>query len=206
MDLLPALPTDQLNRIVSKALSWKRASVYEVGKDNAKGSALPAAIEARKNLIEELNLEYFRALNQCALNHAIKVADPEKDSVVAGLAVPDRSWKHRGQIVMPQGYSFKEARSRFTFQSFLTVPEVLACVNKVKVECFRVASASLFNLSGTTMRPDEFEQLQLTHCESINKLLRETWVNAVRNAIQNSLKDIGKGVLSFFLHRGPNDY
>ena len=193
VDLLPPMPTDQLNRIVTKALSWKRASAFEVGKDGKGGTALPGAVEARKNLIEELNLEYFRALNQCALDHAIQTADPLKDSIVAGLAVPVRARKKSGQIVMPEGYSFKEARHQFTFQSFLTVPEVLACVNKVKVECFRVASASLFNISGATMRPDEFEQLQLTHCESINKLLRETWVNAVRNAIQNSLKDIGKG-------------
>jgi dynein heavy chain, axonemal len=196
VDLLPSMPTDQLNRIVTKALSWKRANMYEVGKDSAapKGAALTSpALEARKNLIEELNLEYFRALNQCALDHTIKTADQQKTSMVAGLQIPMRAHKTAHQIIMPDEYSFKDVRHRFTFQSFLTVPEVLACVNKVKVECFRVASASLFNISGTTMRPDEFEQLQLTHCEHINKLLRETWVNAVRNAIQNSLKDIGKG-------------
>jgi dynein heavy chain len=195
VDLLPSMPTDQMNRITTKALSWKRANVYEVGKDSAatKGVTSPA-LEARKNLIEELNLEYFRALNQCALDHTIRTADQQKTSMVAGLQIPVSVPKIAKQIVMPEEYSFKEVRHRFTFQSFLTVPEVLACVNKVKVECFRVASASLFHISGTTMRPDEFEQLQLSHCETINKLLRETWVNAVRNAIQNSLKDIGKGV------------
>jgi dynein heavy chain len=196
VDLLPSMPTDQLNRIITKALSWKRANVYEIGKDSVAPKAaavISPALEARKNLIDELNLEYFRALNQCALDHTIKTANQQKPSMVAGLQIPVRTQKTAQQIVMPDEYSFKDVRHRFTFQSFLTVPEVLACVNKVKVECFRVASASLFNITGTTMRPDEFEQLQLTHCENINKLLRETWVNAVRNAIQNSLKDIGKG-------------
>lgn len=65
-----------------------------------------------------------------------------------------------GLVSVPK-YPFWEQKEDFTFVSLLTRPEVITALSKVRAECNKVTSMSLFhsNLSKYS-RLEEFEQIQ----------------------------------------------
>eukprot|EP00960_Hanusia_phi_P052213 761318-Hanusia_phi.AAC.6 len=204
VDNLPSISGEQMNRIVTRSISTKK---MKVGEGSASGGnfAVVSLGKSSITLVDEINLEFSRAMNRCILDKAysdnLKLPVASQNSILKSMR-PTPLLKFTSQIFeRPEGYKFEDARYHFTFNSFLTVPAVLNCVNKVKLECFRVATTSLFSYPIGAVRPEEFEQLQVSHREMVNKLLRETWVNSVRNAIQSSLKDIGKGWFNLQEHR-----
>lgn len=78
--------------------------------------------------------------------------------------VPDSSdigsFPSAGLVSVPK-YPFREQKQDFTFVSLLTRPEVITALSKVRAECNKVISMSLFhsNLSKYS-RLEEFEQIQ----------------------------------------------
>lgn len=66
-----------------------------------------------------------------------------------------------GLVSVPE-YPFWEQKEDFTFVSLLTQPEVITALSKVRAECNKVTSMSLFhsNLSKYS-RLEEFEQISL---------------------------------------------
>ena len=65
-----------------------------------------------------------------------------------------------GLVSVPR-YPFREQKEDFTFVSLLTRPEVITALSKVRAECNKVTTMSLFhsNLSKYS-RLEEFEQIQ----------------------------------------------
>ena len=58
-------------------------------------------------------------------------------------------------------YNFEEKYHNFSFKSLLTMSEVFSAISRVKGECNKVASMSLFQVPITkSMRLEEFEQAQ----------------------------------------------
>lgn len=65
-----------------------------------------------------------------------------------------------GLVSVPT-YPFREQKEDFTFVSLLTRPEVITALSKVRAECNKVTSMSLFHSSlSKYSRLEEFEQIQ----------------------------------------------
>lgn len=65
-----------------------------------------------------------------------------------------------GLVSVPE-YPFREQKEDFTFVSLLTRPEVITALSKVRAECNKVTSMSLFHSSlSKYSRLEEFEQIQ----------------------------------------------
>lgn len=65
-----------------------------------------------------------------------------------------------GLVSIPK-YPFREQKEDFTFVSLLTRPEVITALSKVRAECNKVTSMSLFHSSlSKYSRLEEFEQIQ----------------------------------------------
>lgn len=64
-------------------------------------------------------------------------------------------------------YPFEKNRAAFIFNTLLTTPEVISALSKVKAECNRVATMSLFHLTFTkVLRLEEFDLAQSqTHAQ-----------------------------------------
>lgn len=65
-----------------------------------------------------------------------------------------------GLVSVPK-YPFREQKEDFTFVSLLTRSEVITALSKVRAECNKVISMSLFHSSlSKYSRLEEFEQIQ----------------------------------------------
>ena len=65
---------------------------------------------------------------------------------------------------------------------------------QLRSECQKVLKMNLFSTHfSKSAKLEEFEQSQLQACDHVGNYLRDTWSTAVRNAVRNSFKDVGKG-------------
>ena len=201
VDFLPAMTEQQVQRIVKKAVTTKKLLSEHV--DATKG----LLTTEKSSIIEEVNLDYLRALNRCILDqkHSENNRLPlqEQNRTLTALARPGSTWGplRMGCFEMPQGYDYKQNNREFSFRSFVKVPEVLACISKVMQESQRITNSSLFATTTAATRPEEFEQMQVSHREKIAELLREQWVASVNKAVTKSLENIGKGWFNLQEHR-----
>jgi dynein heavy chain len=68
--------------------------------------------------------------------------------------------RERGCVVDIPDYDFDNQFYNFSFVSLLTRKEAIDGLTKVKVECNKVASMSLFQIPNKHMKLEEFEQAQ----------------------------------------------
>lgn len=80
-----------------------------------------------------------------------------------------------GLVSVPK-YPFREQKEHFTFVSLFTRPEVITALNKVRAECNKVITMSLFhsNLSKHS-RLEEFEQIQSQMFSQVGIQGTEPW-------------------------------
>lgn len=91
-------------------------------------------------------------------------------------------------------YPFDEQYDSFAFHSLLTRVEVIQAIGKVKTECNKVTTMSLFHIPVPKhMKLEEFEQTQSQATSQVALFLKDSWITTLRNAIRSSLFDIGKG-------------
>ena len=154
------------------------------------------------HLKAEAHLEHVRAMNEMIFDKEI-VNLPYFDLELAlnnpPLPVPEFS-----KVQIPT-YNLEEAKNNFDFATFLSKIEVIKTLSKVRTECDRLASSSIFSVNITkTVKLDEFEQIQaqsLTNMKaqlkdrylSILILIRFSWIVSLKNAVRNGFKDVGKG-------------
>ena len=161
VDFLPAMPQQQVHKIISKTVTTKKLQAEHPSANKGVLS------EASASILEEMNLEYLRGLNKCILDqiHTQNMLLPPQDQnkTLSGMSCPPSSWRgvRKGGAKMPPEYDYESLRNKFTFTSFLTVPEVLKCVSKVRLQSFNIAGANLYAIPASATRPDEFEQLQV---------------------------------------------
>eukprot|EP00163_Fabomonas_tropica_P031148 TRINITY_DN730_c1_g1_i6.p1 TRINITY_DN730_c1_g1~~TRINITY_DN730_c1_g1_i6.p1 ORF type:complete len:4200 (+),score=1431.71 TRINITY_DN730_c1_g1_i6:1002-12602(+) len=179
-DEIPPLDSTQIKRIMSSALNVKRL----------KGKRLDTSM-----LVKEINKDYARTMNKIIFDMNYK--DPNQADLFDSLALPplpeDEDVPEFGTVRIPD-HNFPEQFSEFTFHSFLTKPEVINAIVKVRGECNRIQSLNLFNTFFTkSVRMDEFEQMQYQANHQVVNNLKESWVTTLKNAIKNSLRAVGKG-------------
>ena len=68
-------------------------------------------------------------------------------------------------------YEFDDQYYNFSFVSLLTRKEAIDALSKVKVECNRVSSMSLFQIPNKHMKLDEFEQTQTQQTSQVISIL-----------------------------------
>jgi dynein heavy chain len=203
VDFLPAMTHKQTQHIVAKAVTTKRLISEHATALQGSLSSSPAMAA----IVEEMNLEYLRALNKCILDDAYKANQhlpaQEQNASLSAALCPQSSWgpMRSGCVAMPPGYDFVELRNQFTFRSFLTVKDVLRCISNVQLQSTNIAGSSLFAVTSHTVRPDEFEQMQQSHREKMTAMLKEQWVSSMCLAITKSLESIGKGWFNTREHR-----
>ncbi|EFJ44217.1 dynein heavy chain 2, partial [Volvox carteri f. nagariensis] len=196
-DDIPPLTNEQVNRMLSFALNSKRL------KDKLMDTSA---------LIAEVNIEYARTMNKVVFDTALQGARAEKEAAAAsGRAAsaataplipvnedfprdPPRLVPDKGTVPLEGSTDFPQQFSEFSFKTLLTKPEVITAITKIKVECAKVAKMCLFNTHYTkSARLEELEQGQLVALDSAGNYLKDSWCVALRNAIRNSFKDVGKG-------------
>ena len=199
-DDIPPLSVEQINRILGYGLNSKR---------------LKDKLMDTSQLINEVNIDFARTMNKIVFDEYSKKVKAEEaqsseegtraGSLLGGgqlVALPDSSFSQTESIFAralstPNDYpecNFPELFSEFSFQSFLTQPEVISTLLKVRAECLKIQKLNLLNtFLVKSSRLEEFEQLQMQACDQTCNLLKESWVQAIKSAVQNSLKDVGKG-------------
>jgi hypothetical protein len=68
-------------------------------------------------------------------------------------------------------YNFEKKYYNFSFKSLLTMPEVFDAISRVKAECNKVSTMSLFQPVTKSMRLEEFEQAQSQATAQVNFIL-----------------------------------
>ncbi|XP_056381079.1 dynein axonemal heavy chain 1 isoform X2 [Hyla sarda] len=145
-----------------------------------------------KHLVMEISLDYERTMNNLVFDKLVS-SKPHKFSYVT---LPDRAKDKvpsKGLIDVPS-YPFVKNRAEFTFTTLLTRTEVITSLCKVRTECNKASSMSLFHSTLTKcVRLEEFEQTQSQTFSQVQLFLKDSWVSTLKNAIRSSLRDVGKG-------------
>ena len=182
-------------------------------------------------LLSEVSLEYARASASIIFRHLAESAQAESSSsgatstgIFDGIELPPivkKAVPEKGTVEVG-GYDGSEAKSAFAFSTFLSKPQIIAAVTRVRAECNKVEDLSLFHTSFTkSIMVEEYapsrdedgsrrvtpptppisshiplcryEQLMKMTLESTSTYLRETWSASLKSGVRSALKEVGKG-------------
>ncbi|KAL7843672.1 hypothetical protein AOLI_G00251840 [Acnodon oligacanthus] len=175
----PTMPPTSLQHIKTLALSTP-------------GLRLPRLQECVKRLEEEVHLEYIRTMNRISFDRLVQDNPEEFSYITLPQEEPERV-PLKGSAAVPD-YLFEKNRAAFAFNSLLTKPEVISALSKVRAECDRVASMSLFHVTFTKpLRLEEFELAQSQTHAQVQLFLKDSWVTTLCNGICSSLRDVRAG-------------
>ncbi|KAM7063036.1 dynein axonemal heavy chain 1 [Molossus nigricans] len=152
----------------------------------------PLVLEHLSNLSREVNLDFERSMNKINFDQIVS-SKPDTFSYVTLPKKEEVEVPKQGLVSVPK-YPFQEQKEDFTFVSLLTRPEVITALSKVRAECNKVTSMSLFhsNLSKYS-RLEEFEQIQSQTFSQVQMFLKDSWISTLKVATRSSLRDMSKG-------------
>ena len=92
-------------------------------------------------------------------------------------------------------YKYETVKGNFKFSSLLTRAEVIDGSGRVRQECNKVImEMQLFNTqTSKALKLEEFEQSQLSSCNTVELYLKEPWTNACKGGVRSALQYMGKG-------------
>ncbi|XP_027011591.1 dynein axonemal heavy chain 1 isoform X2 [Tachysurus fulvidraco] len=156
------------------------------------GLRFPILQQCMESLEKEVHLDYARTMNRITFDKLVQANPKEFSYVTLPEKVPERV-PNKGAVSVPD-YPFEKNRSKFTFISLLTKPEVISALSNVKAECNRVAAMSLFHVTFIKpLRLEEFELAQSQMHTQVQLFLRDTWVTNLCNRIHFNLCAVGPG-------------
>ncbi|KAI9349443.1 dynein heavy chain and region D6 of dynein motor-domain-containing protein [Zopfochytrium polystomum] len=187
IDCIPAdesfkLPSDLINRVISGA----------GGKEKFKAIMNSSA---GANLLEELASDYSRAANKDLFDAEVRGSAGEEKYGKLNLPALETPppVKQTAKEPVPS-YDFEKRRTDFSFVSFLTKLEVIRTLAKVRIECDKLLTNSMFVTSiAKIVRLDEFEQIQNQSLQNVKSQLKDNWVPSLKSIIKAGFKDVGKG-------------
>ncbi|XP_050636999.1 dynein axonemal heavy chain 1 [Macaca thibetana thibetana] len=152
----------------------------------------PSVLEHLSSLAREVSLDYERSMNKINFDHIVS-SKPQTFSYVTLPKKEEEQVPEQGLVSVPK-YHFREQKEDFTFVSLLTRPEVITALSKVRAECNKVTTMSLFhsNLSKYS-RLEEFEQIQSQTFSQVQMFLKDSWISSLKVAMRSSLRDMSKG-------------
>ncbi|KAJ3159379.1 Dynein heavy chain 1, axonemal [Geranomyces michiganensis] len=177
------IPVPQLERVLTLA-SYKKL--------NEKKSQSDSGVTVQK-ILQEIKCDYSRAMNKQLFD--TKVILDDSTGIHATIDIPA---SEEQQVIsdpaMVPAYDYSRQQRGFSFSTFLSSLEVVRTLAKVRIECDKLSSSSLFVTNITkTMKLDEFEQLQAQNLLTMKTSLRDNWVATNKTALKNGFKDVGKG-------------
>ena len=192
---LPAIEKERIARMLGLALNTERLKERQL---NA------------SSLISEVNIEYGRTMSsiifqQRAQAYAQAVDEtellqsqaPSGDMMFAGFTPaepPPKKPVPELAVVEIPAHDCLDQKRGFAFHTFLSKPEIIACIHKVRAECNKVIGLSLFTTALTKSASDEeFKAAQDMALATTVTYIKDTWTSALKSAIKNSLKEVGKG-------------
>ena len=108
-------------------------------------------------LLSEVSLEYARASASIIFRHLAEAAQAESaggatsTGIFDGIELPPvvkKAVPEKGTVEVG-GYDGSEAKSAFAFSTFLSKPQIIAAVTRVRSECNKVEDLNLFHTSFT---------------------------------------------------------
>ncbi|KAM7230116.1 hypothetical protein CapIbe_018833 [Capra ibex] len=152
----------------------------------------PSVLEHLSNLSREVSLDYERSMNKINFDKIVS-SKPETFSYVTLPTKEEEKVPKQGLVSVPK-YPFLEQKADFTFVSLLTRPEVITALSKVRAECNKVTTMSLFHSSlSKYSRLEEFEQIQSQTFSQVQMFLKDSWISTLKVAMRSSLRDMSKG-------------
>ncbi|CAO2638238.1 Dynein axonemal heavy chain 1 [Lemmus lemmus] len=152
----------------------------------------PQVLEHLSSLAREVSLDYERSMNKINFDRIVS-SKPDTFSYVTLPQKEEEKVPDQGLVSIPK-YPFQEQKEDFTFVSLLTRPEVITALSKVRAECNKVTSMSLFHSSlSKYSRLEEFEQIQSQTLSQVQMFLKDSWVSTLKVAMRSSLRDMSKG-------------
>ncbi|KAF4023972.1 hypothetical protein G4228_016077 [Cervus hanglu yarkandensis] len=152
----------------------------------------PSVLEHLSNLSREVNLDYERSMNKINFDKIVS-SKPETFSYVTLPEKEEERVPRQGLVSVPK-YPFLEQKADFTFVSLLTRSEVITALSKVRAECNKVTTMSLFHSSlSKYSRLEEFEQIQSQTFSQVQMFLKDSWISTLKVAMRSSLRDMSKG-------------
>ncbi|KAK7819786.1 hypothetical protein U0070_012392 [Myodes glareolus] len=152
----------------------------------------PQVLEHLSSLAREVSLDYERSMNKINFDQIVS-SKPDTFSYVTLPQKEEEKVPDQGLVSIPK-YPFREQKEDFTFVSLLTRPEVITALSKVRAECNKVTSMSLFHSSlSKYSRLEEFEQIQSQTFSQVQMFLKDSWVSTLKVAMRSSLRDMSKG-------------
>ncbi|NWZ55127.1 DYH1 protein, partial [Haliaeetus albicilla] len=181
------MPTHGLNSISEKSLGKMKLLAMHTPKLKREKRVLDHMCCLEK----EVRLDFERTMNRISFDRVVT----SKPQTFSYVTLPDKEEKkvpEKGLIWIPD-YPFDEQQADFNFVSLLTRPEVILLLTQVQDECNKAATMSLFNSTlAKHVSLEEFEQIQTQTFTQVQMFLKDTWINALKNAVKSNLRDAGK--------------
>nr|XP_021152153.1 dynein heavy chain 1, axonemal [Columba livia] len=183
------MPIDGLNSISEEWLERMKLLALQTPRLEKEERVLGRVCPLEK----EVRSDYERTMNKMIFDRVVS----SKPQTFYYVTLPDKEEEkvpEKGLVSIPD-YPFDERRANFNFLSLLTRPEVILLLTQVQDECNKAAAMSLFNSTLTEhVCLEEFEQIQTQTFTQVQVFLKDTWINTLKTAIKNNLRDSGKGL------------
>ena len=193
---LPPIEKERISRVLGLALNTERLKELQLH---------------ASSLIAEVNIDYARAMasiifKQRASAYADAMGDasiaataPPDDMIFSGFSMPAEAPKppvpESAVLVLGgDGSEYETQRTNFGFHTFLSKTEVVHLSQRVRTECNRVLELSLFTTAlSKSYSDEEFTKEQDAVVAATVVFLKDTWMAALKSAVRNGLKGVGKG-------------
>lgn len=92
-------------------------------------------------------------------------------------------------------YNYISSYQKFTFETLLCRKEIIICLHKIKEECHKIRNnEEIFDLNiYAPVRLQKFKQMQTVALNKIEKLMCKEWLKTLKETLERSLKNVGKG-------------
>lgn len=120
-------------------------------------------------LEKEINIDFQRSMNKITFD---SIVSSDRDTF-AFVTIPPRMNEfvpEKGCIADVPNFDFDTQFYNFSFTSLLTRKESIDALCRVRIECNKAASMSLFQIPNKHMRLDEFEQSQTQQTSQVRQI------------------------------------
>lgn len=158
--------------------------------------ALRGKSSADTTLINEINSDFIKTMNKIIFDKHLK--EKGTNSLIAGnLNMPPEKPKelspYFGMISIPP-HDYPGTFAKFDAATLLKTNEVVLAFHEIKKECNDVMNRDIYNPNiNKTMEIDDFKQIQTSSISQTSYYLRETWINKIKDIVQEQFKDMDEG-------------
>jgi dynein heavy chain len=145
-----------------------------------------------KALNKEVSSDFARAMNRLTFN-CVVTGNPQQFPNIDVPVTPPMTVPEFGKAAPPAA-NMRKNKIQFSSSTFLNQPQVIVALEKLNVECSKVASMTLFNTKIIKcLKLEEFQLTQSQSYEAVQAYTKAPWVTECKKILLTSLSQIGKG-------------